>query len=198
MKKLQQFSLPIIMSAIFLVLAAFAFQFEGVTNFDGVHLQATSFATATPLFMVNNNGGSRSVEVRNANSTPVWSVDTDGTINQTGSMAGSSATFDTDVTIDDTINLDDTDSALTGAQTITPTYTYLQVSPVAVLTATLATGAAADGDLFIIHNLVATTTTVVDTGATAGGGNITLNQDDIAIFIFGDGVWVEIASPDNS
>ena len=107
-------------------------------------------------------------------------------------------TANTDLTVDDTFNIDDTDSTLTGSQTITPTYSYLQVSPTAVLTLTLATGAAVDGDILIIHNAVTTNTVIVDTGATQGGGNVTLAQDDIAAFIFGDSVWVEMFSPDNS
>lgn len=126
-------------------------------------------------------------------------LDVDSNLNVDGNatvVGNSDVTGDT--TITGTLNTADTDSVLTGAQTITPTYSYLQVSPVAVLTATLATSSAEDGDLLIIHNLVATTTTIVDTGATAGGGNITLGQDDIAGFIFGDGVWVEMFSPDNS
>lgn len=113
-------------------------------------------------------------------------------------VSDGSLTIATDLTVDDTFNIDDTDSALTGAQTITPTYSYLQVSPTAVLTITLGVPAACDGDFFIVHNLVTTSTVVVDTGATAGGGNITLGQDDPAGFICGDGVWVELFSPDNS
>lgn len=107
-----------------------------------------------------------------------------------------SLTIATDLTVDDTLNIDDTDSLLTGAQTITPTYSFLQVSPTAVLTITL--GTTVDGDFLIVHNTVTTSTVIIDTGATQGGGNITLGQDDVAGFIFADGVWVELFSPDNS
>jgi len=119
--------------------------------------------------------------------TPIISMDE----NLATSLAG-------DATVAGVINYADTDSVLTGAQTITPTYTYLQVSPTAALTLTLSTGGAEDGDLLVIHNLVTTNTNIVDTGATAGGGALDLGQDDTAGFIFGDGVWVEIFSPDNS
>ena len=121
-----------------------------------------------------------------------------GNVSAGGTLAVTGATTADDVTLTGVMSWDDTDSTAVGAQNITPSYSYLQVSPATVLTATLQTGSASDGDLLIVHNLVATATTIVDTTATQGGGNITLNKDDIAIFIFGDGVWVEIASPDNS
>ncbi len=102
------------------------------------------------------------------------------------------------LSVDSALNLDDTDSTLAGAQTLTPTATYYQMAPATVLTLTLATGSANDGDLLIIHNTVATNTTIVDTGATVGGGNITLAVNDLAMFIYGNSKWIEIASPDNS
>jgi len=101
--------------------------------------------------------------------------------------------------ITNVLNIADADSVLSGTNTITPTSSYLQTAPVdQVLTMTIATGAAVDGDILIVHNLNTTNTVIIDTGATAGGGNITLGQDDPAGFIFGDGVWVELFSPDNS
>jgi len=125
-------------------------------------------------------------------------LDVDGTANLDVTDIDGAVDMASDATIAGVIALDDTDSVLTGAQTITPTYSYLQVSPTALLTLTLSTGGAADGDIVIIHNLVTTNTNIVDTGATAGGGAIDLAQDDVAGFIFGDGVWVELLSPDNS
>lgn len=96
----------------------------------------------------------------------------------------------------DTLNTAVTAYALTGAQTLTPTVTYYNLAPAAVLTLTLGAGTA--GDLLILHSTVATNTVIVDTGATVGGGNVTLAADDMALFIFGNSKWVEIASPDNS
>jgi hypothetical protein len=162
-------------------------QLQGVTSFNGIHLSQSSFGTATPQLLIDSSSTNAILEVRDS-ATPVFRIPDGGGLNI---LSGS-------LTSDGILNLADTDSVLTGAQTITPTYSYLQVSPSAVLTLTLATGSATDGDILIIHNLVSTTTTVIDTGATQGGGNVTLGQDDPAIFIFGDGVWVEIASPDNS
>ena len=102
------------------------------------------------------------------------------------------------LSVDSALNLDDTDSVLAGTQTLTPTATYYQLSPATVLTLTLAIGSASDGDLLLLHNTVATNTVVVDTGATVGGGNITLAANDLVLFIYGNSKWVEIASPDNS
>lgn len=120
-------------------------------------------------------------------------LEVDGAVQFDGSVSATS-----DLLVDDTFSIDDTDSVITGAQTLVPTATFYQFSPVSVLTLTISTTGAVDGDFLILHNLVATTTTIVDTGATVGGGAITLAQDDLALFIFGDGVWIEIASPDNS
>lgn len=102
------------------------------------------------------------------------------------------------LSISNVLNLADTDSVVVGAQTITPTYSYLQVSPPTLLTITLATGSAAEGDILIVQNMVATNTNIVDTGATVGGGAIDLGANDLAGFIFGNGAWVEMFSPDNS
>lgn len=109
-----------------------------------------------------------------------------------------SLTVGADVTVDDTLNIDDTDSVIVGTQTITPSASYYQMSPVTALTLTLATGEASEGDLLIVHSMVSTNTIIIDTGATVGGSNITLSTNDLAMFIFGNGKWVEIASPDNS
>lgn len=160
---------------------------------DAVQLAVTGYTTQTND-LVQLDGGLTDIgggTYANADGDNDLGIDGDLEVN-------SNAYVDTDLTIDDTLNIDDTDSALTGAQTITPTYSYLQVSPTAVLTVTLGVPTACDGDLFIIHNLVTTSTVVVDTGATVGGGNITMAQDDLAGFICGDGVWVELFSPDNS
>lgn len=191
MRKVSQIGLVLV--AVFLVatMAAFALQIEGVTNFTGVHVQATSMATATPLLMVENDGVSRSFEVRNSSATPVFSVDNDGTVSQAGAAA---LTGGLDVT--GILGLPATAYTLTGAQTITPTTTYYELAPATVLTATLAGGTA--GDLLILASTVATNTVIVDTGATVGGGNITLAENDIAVFIKVDDTWAEIASPDNS
>jgi hypothetical protein len=115
-------------------------------------------------------------------------------------MDGATGTVDSegDVILAGTLATEETDNTTTGTQTITPTKTYYHFSPTAVTTVTIATSSAAEGDLLILHNLVTTSTVIVDTTATAGGGNITLGKDDPAGFIYGDGVWVEIFSPDNS
>jgi hypothetical protein len=227
MRKLSQ--IATVFLAIFLVagMAAFAAQIEGVTNFTGVHIQATAQATATPLLMVENDGVSRSFEVRNSSATPVYAIDNDGSVTQSGATtaggnldmqnnqitnigaAGTDFSATGGLTLADQLSVSSggadvtgifglpaTAYTLTGAQTITPTTTYYELAPTSTLTATLAGGTA--GDLLILANTVTTSTIIVDTGATAGGGNITLGENDVAGFIKVDDTWAELFSPDNS
>ena len=105
----------------------------------------------------------------------------------------------TSLAVQETLNLDDTDSTLTGAQTFTPAGTFYEFTPTAILTLTLGTSSAEIGDLLVIQNTSAVTNVVIiDTGATAGGGNVTLGTNDPAMFIYSNSKWIEIASPDNS
>jgi hypothetical protein len=164
----------IALAALILMALPVAGQLEGVSNANGLHLSQSSFGTATPQLMVNQGGSAPNniFELRDA-STPILQIDADG-----NTFRGVTA------------------YTLTGAQTLTPAGTVYTVAPSAVLTLTLGTGAS--GQELMIFNIVATTTTIVDTGATQGGGNVTLGQDDMAHFIYIDGVWIEISSPDNS
>lgn len=105
----------------------------------------------------------------------------------------------TSLAIEETLNLDDTDSTLTGAQSFTPAATFYEFTPTAMLTLTLGTGSAEVGDILIIQNSSAVTNVVViDTGATVGGGNVTLGTNDLLMLIYTNSKWAEIASPDNS
>lgn len=110
----------------------------------------------------------------------------------------SGTTIGGDLVVDDTFNIDDTVVAISGSQTVTPTYSMMTVAPTVASTITLATGSAEAGDLLLILNTVTTNTNIVDTGATVGGAGIDLGQNDLALFVFLNSVWVEIASPDNS
>ena len=112
--------------------------------------------------------------------------------------ASSGVTVDDDFVVDDTFNIDDTDSTITGTQTITPTATFYELNPASTLTVTVATASAAVGDFLVLQNISAQSVIVVDTGATVGGGNVTLGQNDLVMFIYSNSKWIEIASPDNS
>jgi len=87
-------------------------------------------------------------------------------------------------------------NATSGSQTITPTAEYYQMSPSTVTTVTLGTGV--EGQTVLFHNLVATNVVLIDTGATIGGGNITLGVDDVASFIYGGAAWVMQYTANNS
>lgn len=140
----------------------------------------TDIATATPAAVVNSSGVSNIFEIRDA-ATPVIRVEDGGSLhsNHLGFIALSYTS--------------------TGAQTITPTNNSLyNLNPAAVLTVTLSTGAAQTGDIVIFANNVTTNTIIADTGATQGGGNITLGENDNAGFLFLGDAWIEIFSPDNS
>lgn len=67
-----------VVAGIVLLLAGLAaVPLADITNFDGLHLSGT-FGTATPQLLLQNNGTSNSFEIRDANTTPVVSVDADG------------------------------------------------------------------------------------------------------------------------
>lgn len=116
-----------------------------------------------------------------------------------GSWTPTKLMLNDDLIVDDTLNIDDTDSTITATQTLTPTGTFYEFNPTATLTLTLATGSAEVGDLLILQNLNGSySVVIVDTGATVGGSNVTLGQNDLALFFYTNSKWVEIASPDNS
>lgn len=78
-----------------------------------------------------------------------------------------------------------------GNQTLTPTGSLYLLAPTATLTVSLATGDALPGDLVILISKVATTTNITDTGATVGGGNLSLSQYDTVGFIYDGTEWVQ-------
>jgi hypothetical protein len=171
----------------------------------------TGDAQVTEVALLTGTGYDLGIDVQgtqidlDADGDTSITADTDDTIHfEVGgadhvTFTSSSVTFADDVIIDDTLTLDIATNTSTGSQTITPTTTYLQLNPASTLTATLATGSAVNGDLLILHNIHASSSVVVvDTGATQGGGNITLGANDLAVFIYGNTKWIEIASPDNS
>lgn len=104
-----------------------------------------------------------------------------------------------DLVISDTLNIDDNTSTLTGTQTLAPAASVYLFSPASTLTLTLATGNAVVGDFLWITNITSTANVViVDTGATAGGGNRTIALNDVIGFIFANAKWLEAFYSDNS
>lgn len=122
------------------------------------------------------------------------------TVGETLGVTGN-GTFSADLIVDDTFNIDDTAYALTGSQTLTPTASVYLLAPTAALTLTLGTAApnAPDaGDFVWFVSTVTTATVIVDTTATAGGGNRTLGDTDVIGFMFDGDTWVEAFYSDNS
>jgi len=105
-------------AAIVLVLAGLAaVPMADITNFDGLHLSGT-FATATPQLLLQNNGTSNSLEIRDGSATPIVYVDADGNATFTGDVDLSSANVSGVVTSTlDTLEV--TGDALANTLTIT-------------------------------------------------------------------------------
>lgn len=103
-----------------------------------------------------------------------------------------------DLTIDDTLNIDDTAYTAAGGQTLDPIASHYLLAPSSALTLTLATTTAVTGDFVWFVSNVTTATVVVDTGATAGGGNRTLGENDVIGFIYDGAAWLEAFYSDNS
>lgn len=91
-------------------------------------------------------------------------------------------------------------TALTATTTtITPTHTFYSLDTAAAVTITLA-ASGTEGQLLILINDDANATIIADTNLISADGNaITMtNADDMAILIYQDSKWHEIASPDGS
>jgi len=109
-------------------------------------------------------------------------------------------TITEDLTVGDTVNYDDRVYNFSGAQGHTPTESMFIGDPTAAdLILTLQTGSAEEGDFLYIVNIHATNCiTIVDTTATAGGGDRRLDKDDVIGFIYAGAAWVEAFFSDNS
>lgn len=102
-----------------------------------------------------------------------------------------------DLTIDDILNVDAVLYTSSGTQTLDPVATHYVLSPSAQLTLTIATTSAVNSNVLWILINSAQTVTIVDTGATAGGGNRVLGQYDWIEFLYYD-LWIETGTSDNS
>ncbi|MCL4296128.1 MAG: hypothetical protein KJ077_10390 [Anaerolineae bacterium] len=78
-----------------------------------------------------------------------------------------------------------------GTQVLTPTSSVYLLAPTATATITLVTSTAKAGDFLTLVGSVTTETIIVDTGATATGGNRTLTDTDVLDLIFNGSVWAE-------
>ena len=103
-----------------------------------------------------------------------------------------------DITLDGTLNIDDEDSTITSTQSISVTSSFYEFTPTSVLTLTLDTDGVSVGDWLLIQNTGTSNVVLVDTGATIGGGNITLGQNDTALFVYVNSKWVMVSTANNS
>jgi len=152
----------------------------GTTNLDALSLAETLAVTGA--------------------STLTGAVTAETTLGVTGaSTFTGNVGADADLTVDDTFAIDDTDSTITGTQTLVPTASFYQFNPASTLTLTLSSTNVLEGDFLWITNINASNdVVVVDTTATAGGGNRTVSKNDVLGFIFSNSVWAEAFYSDNS
>jgi cytoskeletal protein CcmA (bactofilin family) len=174
---------------------------DGAVNLDGAVDIDGNLTSATGAFTVadtlNTTGAvtfDSTFDVDGNVSSGTGAFTVSDTINVTGN-----ATLDADLIVDDTFNIDDTTYSSVGAQTLDPTASMYLLSPATTLTLTLATTTSVAGDIVWFVSTVATDTVIVDTTATAGGGNRTLGTaGDVIGFIYNGSVWSEAFFSDNS
>ncbi len=162
----------------------------------------------TKKLTVQNGGATFAGDLAlGTNDITAGDADLSGTLDVDGNVSSGTGAFTItdsvdvsgDLTIDDTFNIDDTAYSSVGAQTLDPSASMYLMSPATTLTLTLATTTSVTGDFVWFVSTVATDTVIVDTGATAGGGNRTLGTaGDVIGFIFNGSAWVEAFYSDNS
>lgn len=95
------------------------------------------------------------------------------------------------------VNLGQETLTITGTQTYTPTKSFIALNNGAVLTLTLATGGAVEGDTLKIGSEVVTNTVVQATNTSMAAAD-TISQNDILQFTFFNSQWVLDYSKDNA
>jgi len=170
------------------LLVAFAFQIEGVTNFTGIQIKATSLATATPLFEIYNQGVGQSLVIRDSGGTPEVYVNANGALN-----ANSIALADGNLTVADYLILTaQTAISVTDGGIITPTGSYQPLESGGAVTATLGVCGTA-GRMYVFVNTVAQTIIITDASNTVLSGNASLGQYDTLTAICDGTRFIQIA-----
>lgn len=95
MRKQFQTLAPLIIAIVALIVALVGAarveaQLEGVSNFNGIHLDQSTFGTATPQFEVHNQGNNQSLRILDSGGTPEVYIDADGgmTVNDFTATSG--------------------------------------------------------------------------------------------------------------
>lgn len=90
------------------------------------------------------------------------------------------------------------DETITDGETLTPTVTVYALDSASAVTMTLA-ASADEGQLLILIGDDANNVLIADTNLRSStGGALTLNQYDVAFFVYQDNEWIEIALLTNS
>lgn len=198
----------LLLFAAFLVIApqVFGRPPADITNLDGLHLQG-SFATATPAFMVDQQGLGVVAEFRDG-ATPVAHIPNGGglTIDSGGltiSSGGLSVTAGA-LTASGGLRLTAQTETVTGSWTITPTASYIVLTSTLEVTssttAAITTTAAVAGDIVVLRNGNASDAINIDgTGGTIEcKADVALGASDTLTLIFNGTEWNCIATYDNS
>jgi len=146
-------------------------QIEGWTNFTGIKVQATSFATGTPMVLIENDGASVGFEVRNSSGTPVYQINADGSRTEGGAVTAGGA-LDMNGNIITNIGDSGTDFNANGGLTLADGLTgqhWINVSSTAVATGTAVfkinnTSAAAPTAIFDVQDGGTSQLKVLDAG----------------------------------
>lgn len=100
----------------------------------------------------------------------------------------------------DVVNWKPVTLAASGAMTVTPNLSQTSVfllSPTSTMTLTLSTTGALPGDMVLLVGSVATTTNLVDTGATGTGAARDIADTDVWFGVFNGSKWSEVSFVNN-
>jgi hypothetical protein len=171
----------------------------GMSHLSGLDITGNE----TDMLVVDQTSTGDIVEFQD-NDSVVWRLADGGAVTAMGAQD-----FDSTLNVDGSVTLGGSNTldlvifehtALTATTTtITPTHTFYSLDTAAAVTITLA-ASGVEGQLLILINDDANATIIADTNlVSADGSAITMTDaDDMAVLIYQDDKWHEIASPNGS
>jgi hypothetical protein len=162
---------------------------DGQADVIQLTVQGHSTQTSNPnLLVVENSGGDDQFTV---SATGDAMVADDLVVTDDASVGG-------DLTISGDMNLAaQTVISPTDGGVITPTGSYQRLSSAGTVTPTIATGAAAAGDVVVMVNTTATTINLADSGTAKLSAAAALGQYDTLTLLFDGTNWIELSRSDN-